>query len=47
MNHPFPCVPILGTTQLDHLTDALGAAKVRLAPQQIAWLRSGEPIPVQ
>jgi len=39
-SHPFPCVPILGTTQLDHLTDALGAAKIRLTPQQVAWLRS-------
>ena len=38
MHQPFPVVPILGTTNHEHLLDALGAVDVRLTPQQVAWL---------
>ena len=38
MHRPFPVVPILGTENLDHLKDALGAANVQLSGQQIAAL---------
>jgi aryl-alcohol dehydrogenase-like predicted oxidoreductase len=35
---PFPVVPILGTTDVSHLADALGAAEVRLTAEQLAVL---------
>jgi aryl-alcohol dehydrogenase-like predicted oxidoreductase len=41
MSHPFPVVPILGTTKVDHLMDGLGAADVRLTAEQVRWLRDG------
>jgi aryl-alcohol dehydrogenase-like predicted oxidoreductase len=41
MCHPFPVVPILGTGDVDHLRDALGAVEVELTPQQLGWLRDG------
>jgi aryl-alcohol dehydrogenase-like predicted oxidoreductase len=37
----FPVVPILGTTNPEHLADALGAARLRLTPEQVAYLRAG------
>ncbi|MDB5328723.1 MAG: aldo/keto reductase [Phycisphaerales bacterium] len=43
MQRPFPVVPILGTGNLDHLKDALGATKVNLSGQQIAAL-TGESL---
>lgn len=39
---PFPVFPLLGTRRLEHLNDAMGAAAVRLAPAQVAWLRDGD-----
>lgn len=41
MGHDFPAVPILGTTNLDHLRDGLSAAEIRLTPEQVRWLREG------
>ncbi len=38
---PFPVLPILGTADVDHLTDALGADKIKLTEEQIRWLREG------
>jgi len=38
MHQPFPAVPILGTTNVDHLHDALGAVDVTLTPEQAEWL---------
>ena len=42
LHQPFPVVPILGTSQVPHLEDALGAANVSLTPAQVAWLERGE-----
>jgi aryl-alcohol dehydrogenase-like predicted oxidoreductase len=39
MCHPFPVIPIIGTTNPDHLRDADGAANVKLTVEQVAWLR--------
>lgn len=39
LSQPFPVIPILGTTQPDHLTEALGAAEIQLSPEQVLWLR--------
>lgn len=41
MSHPFPVIPILGTTNAGHLHDAAAATEFRLSAQQIAWLRDG------
>jgi aryl-alcohol dehydrogenase-like predicted oxidoreductase len=41
MSHDFPAVPLLGTTKLDHLADALGAMKLKLTAEQVRWLRDG------
>ena len=41
LRQPFPTIPILGTSDPDHLADALAAAKLRLAPEQTSWLRQG------
>ena len=41
LGHPFPVFPILGTTRLEHLKDALAAAEIRLTPQQVDWLSEG------
>ena len=38
MHQPFPVVPILGTTNLDHLHDAMQALTVQLTPEHVAWL---------
>jgi aryl-alcohol dehydrogenase-like predicted oxidoreductase len=40
-HQPFPVVPIIGTTDLRHLDDALGALKVTLTEVQVEWLRDG------
>jgi len=42
MNHPFPIIPILGTSSVDHLKDALGAADTELSADQVRWLRDGD-----
>ena len=39
---PFPVIPILGTTRLDHQADALGALAVQLTAAQAQWLRDGD-----
>jgi aryl-alcohol dehydrogenase-like predicted oxidoreductase len=41
MCQEFLVIPILGTADPDHLGDALGAAQVRLMPEQVRWLREG------
>ena len=41
MHQPFPVIPILGTLQYDHLTDALGAVGISLSPCEVQWLHSG------
>ncbi len=38
LNHPFPVFPIIGTSNPDRLTDALGAEQVTLTEQELAWL---------
>jgi aryl-alcohol dehydrogenase-like predicted oxidoreductase len=40
-SHPFPVIPIVGTTNIDHLRDADDATRVKLTAQQITWLRDG------
>ncbi len=42
MGHDFPVIPILGTSNLEHLRDALGSVEVELSPDQVRWLRDGE-----
>jgi aryl-alcohol dehydrogenase-like predicted oxidoreductase len=37
----FLVVPIIGTTDPEHLRDALGAVRVSLAPEHVRWLREG------
>lgn len=41
LNQPFQVIPILGTTDPQHLADAVQATAVRLTTEQIAWLRAG------
>jgi aryl-alcohol dehydrogenase-like predicted oxidoreductase len=41
MHQDFPVVPIIGTTKMEHLEDALGAAEIKLTPEQVRWLREG------
>ncbi len=42
LHQPFPVVPILGTSNLDHLDDALAAADLRLTAEQCRWLELGD-----
>ena len=39
--YDFPVFPILGTTNMAHLTDSLGAARLSLTAQQRDWLLTG------
>ena len=39
--YEFPVFPILGTMNLDHLSDSLEAARLSLSPEQRDWLRNG------
>lgn len=39
LNQPFPAFPILGTTDPQHLADAVQATRLRLTEEQINWLR--------
>ncbi|NQT18182.1 MAG: aldo/keto reductase [Planctomycetes bacterium] len=39
--HDFPVFPILGTMNLDHLSESLDAARLSLTPEQREWLRTG------
>jgi 1-deoxyxylulose-5-phosphate synthase len=41
MHQAFPAVPIIGTTKLDHLRDALAAPDVMLSAEEARWLREG------
>jgi aryl-alcohol dehydrogenase-like predicted oxidoreductase len=41
MSQGFLVVPIIGTTDPEHLRDAMGAAQVSLTPEQVRWLREG------
>jgi len=41
MHQPFPVVPLMGTADVDHLTDALGAAELKLTPTEIQFLAAG------
>ena len=43
MCHDFPVFPTIGTTDLAHLADAVGATDIRLSGEQVAWLRDGLP----
>jgi aryl-alcohol dehydrogenase-like predicted oxidoreductase len=40
-SHEFPVFPIIGTTKVEHLRDAVAALEVRLTAEQIRWLRDG------
>ena len=35
MHQPFPVIPLLGTANLDHLHDGLGAASIALTANQV------------
>ncbi|MCJ8332302.1 MAG: aldo/keto reductase, partial [Lentisphaeria bacterium] len=39
---PFPVIPILGTSDIEHLKDAMGAVDVDLSKSQADWLETGE-----
>jgi aryl-alcohol dehydrogenase-like predicted oxidoreductase len=41
MAYDFPVLPILGTTNMSHLLDSLGAAHLSLSPKQREWLIVG------
>jgi len=41
LHQPFLTIPILGTANLAHLHEALAAVTIRLAPDQVHWLRHG------
>jgi aryl-alcohol dehydrogenase-like predicted oxidoreductase len=41
MNHDFTVVPILGTLNVEHLKDAIGADDVKLSSEHVRWLRDG------
>jgi aryl-alcohol dehydrogenase-like predicted oxidoreductase len=42
LHQDFPVFPIIGTRNEDHLREYLGAAGVRLTPEQVRWLADGE-----
>jgi len=39
---PFPSVPLIGPRTLDELEDSLKAFDIKLTPEDVAWLESGE-----
>jgi aryl-alcohol dehydrogenase-like predicted oxidoreductase len=41
-SHPWPVVPILGSTNPDHLAEDLGAEGIELTSEQRNWLAEGE-----
>jgi aryl-alcohol dehydrogenase-like predicted oxidoreductase len=43
--HPM-VIPIIGTTDEAHLRDALGASRLSLTPDELHWLRDGDPTPL-
>ena len=42
MRQPFPVIPIIGTTNLEHLRDALAAVALELSGEQVEWLEGRE-----
>ena len=42
MHQDFPVFPIVGARNRDHLREDLGAAQVRLTPEQVRWLERGD-----
>jgi len=40
-NQPFITIPILGTANLEHLTEAMAATQIALTAEQVRWLREG------
>ena len=38
---PFPVIPILGTTNLEHLQEALAATEIALPDELVRWLENG------
>jgi aryl-alcohol dehydrogenase-like predicted oxidoreductase len=42
LHQPFPVIPILGTGNVEHLADALGAGAVRLSPGQVRRLADAD-----
>ncbi len=42
LNQPFPVIPIVGSTNADHLRDALPAPDVALSPADLQWLERGD-----
>jgi len=42
---PFPVIPILGTTNVEHLQEAMAAADISLTDQTVQWLENGGDIP--
>jgi aryl-alcohol dehydrogenase-like predicted oxidoreductase len=45
LHQPFPVVPLLGTTNVEHLRDALAAAAVRLSPDHLRALTAAPTSP--
>jgi aryl-alcohol dehydrogenase-like predicted oxidoreductase len=41
LNQPFPVVPITGTSNAEHLAEAMAAVEIRLTAEQVARLRDG------
>jgi aryl-alcohol dehydrogenase-like predicted oxidoreductase len=41
LHQPFPVIPILGTSRVDHLEDALGADALQLTAAQLRHLEHG------
>ena len=41
MHQEFPCIPITGTRNVDHLNENLAAADVELTADEVAYLREG------
>jgi len=42
---PFPVIPILGTTNLEHLHEDLAAGEITLSDQIVQWLENGGDMP--
>jgi len=42
LSQPFPVIPIIGSTDPEHLSDGLAAAEVRLSPRELSWLETGD-----
>ncbi|MHB9106062.1 MAG: aldo/keto reductase [Armatimonadota bacterium] len=40
-NQPFLTIPILGTANMEHLTEAMAATQITLTVEQVRWLQEG------